>query len=359
MRSTLQRFTSACRGAALAGLCAALTTSTGTAQTANPTTNSGLKNPKQALAANTTPVKATSAPLPTAGKTCAAVPGTTDVSPTGTTNAKAIPGFTPMPAPSSAVDSSKASALGSDFMWVPKAGPDLRQQITGGRHSEETTYTRTQTGKPVSHLTIDKDRPPVDIDDREKPRVWCVPAKEHVSPINGNMLRDGHLGYENGGNMLGHRISNEIWNAHDKTVQIACDGNWAAGFQLITELQGKQRRIQILADNLDGPRILPAGPCIKLSRLWYVRGKHGREVDGWWDEPLTLIPLLKPVNVPPPDNNVVGQTIQSFYVNIHIPRMVFAGTYRTTLHVTDLDDPLYDEDIRVEVSARPTGARLR
>jgi hypothetical protein len=359
MRSATQQLIRAYRPAALAGLCAVLTASAGMAQVTNPAPNSGLKDSRQALASNTTPVKTTSAAVPAAGKTSATVPGTTNVSAVAATDAKVIPGFTPMPAPSSAVDGSKASALGPDFMWVPKAGPDLRRQVTGGEHTEKTTYTRTRTGKPVSQLTIDRGQLPVDIDDREKPRVWCVPAKEHVSPINGNMLRDGHLGYENGGNMLGHRISNEIWNARDKTVQIACDSNWAAGFQLITELQGKQRRIQILADDLDGPRILPSGPCIKLSRLWYVRGKNGREVDGWWDEPLTLIPLLKPVNVPPPDNNVIGQTIQSFYVNIHIPRMVFAGTYRTTLHVTDLDDPLYEEDIRVEVSARPTGARLR
>jgi hypothetical protein len=65
--------------------------------------------------------------------------------------------------------------------------------------------------------------------------------------------------------------------------------------------------------------------------------------------------LLKPLNVPPPDNDVIGQTNQSFYVDIRIPPKIFAGTYRTTLHVRDLDDPLYEEDIHVEVTARPTG----
>ncbi len=178
-------------------------------------------------------------------------------------------------------------------------------------------------------------------------------ASEHVSPINGNLLRDSHLAYEDGDLMLGHHISNDIWNVAGHSVRLSCDNNWAACFQVIAELQGKQRRIQILPDNLDGPRILPAGPCIKISRLWYVRGKRGREVDGWWDDPPTLIPLLKPLNVPPPDNEVIGQTNQSFFVNIHIPRMVFAGTYRTTLHVKDLDDPLYEEDIHVEVTANP------
>ena len=243
-------------------------------------------------------------------------------------------------------------------MWSgSRSGPahHLRRQVTGGEKSVKTTYTRTAAGTPVSTLKIEKDPLIEPTDDREKPRVWCVPAGEHVSPINGNLLRDGHLGYEDGGLMLGHRISNEIWNFHGNSVQVACDKNWVAGFQLITEIQGKQRRIQILADNLDGPRVLPAGPCIKVSRLWYVRGKNGREVDGFWDEPLTLIPLLKPLNVPPPDNDVIGQTNQSFYVDIRIPPKVFAGTYRTTLHVRDLDDPLYEEDIHVEVTARPTG----
>lgn len=349
MRSALQRLTLA-GSAALVGLCVLTASSTALAQNANPTANS---DSKRALAANTTPTKVKV--VQPVAKT-SAVPGTTAVSAAGPT-IKPIPGFSPMPQEPTTVESAKASALGPDVAWVPKAGPDLRRKVTGGEHREKTTYTRQAAGKPVSQLKIEKGNLPVDIDDRERPRVWCVPVGEQVSPINGNMLRDGHLLYEDGINMLGHRVSNEIWNSKDKSVQITCDSNWAASFQLITELKGKQRRIQILADNLDGPRVLPAGPCIKISRLWYVRGKNGREVDGWWDEPLTLIPLLKPLNVPPPDNNVVGQTNQSFHVNIHIPRMVFAGTYRTTLHVTDLDDPLYEEDIRVEVTARAAGTR--
>jgi hypothetical protein len=361
MGSALQPLSRPCRAAAVAGLCVAWLSSTLPAVTAGLGPSAGLKDPKQALAASTTAVKPASTVQPAASKTDARSPAnsTPVAAAAARSSAQAAPGLAPTPRPSFAAAGAQVSALGPDFIWVPEpAGPQLRRQVTGGERTERTTYTHSRTGKPVSKLTIEKgEPPPVEVDDRARPRVWCVPASEHVSPINGNLLRDGHLGYENGSLMLGHHISNEIWNAHDKTVRVTCDSNWAASFQLITELEGKQRRIQILADDLDGPRILPAGPCIKLSRLWYVRGKHGREVDGWWDEPLTLIPLLRPLNVPPPDNNVIGQTNQSFFVNIHIPRRVFAGTYRTALHVTDLDDPLYEEDVRVEVTARPTGAR--
>jgi hypothetical protein len=337
----------------MVGLCVPLVTTNVLAQTANATANSSSKPPKQALAESTTPVKD-----PVAGKVAAAaVPGTTPAPAVGKASAMPMPGLAPMPAATGTVNQGAATGLGPDVIWVPeRAGPSLRRKVTGGEKSVKTTAIR-QSGPPVSTLQVDKEPRREEIDDRKIPRVWCVPAGEHISPINGNLLRDGHLGYENGGLMLGHRISNEIWNVRGNTVQVACNKNWVAGFQLITELKGKQRRIQILAENLDGPRILPANPCIKVSRLWYVRGKNGREVDGYWDEPLTLIPLLKPLNVPPPDNNVVGQTNQAFHVSIHIPRQVFPGTYRTTLHVRDLDDPLYEENIHVEVTARPTGAR--
>jgi hypothetical protein len=359
MRNALRPLTRAIRAAAIAGSCAALMTLTVSIRAAAATAGTGPKGSSQALAASTTPLKTQSAALPAAAKAAVTtVPETSPVPATAATgpSAKVVPGVVSIPRRTPAVENAQVSALGPDFVWVPEpAGPQLRRQVTGGQRTEKTTYTRKKTGKPVSQLTITKGEPPVDIDDRARPRVWCVPANEHVSPINGNLLRDGHLGYEDGSRMLGHRFSNEIWNARDKSVRVSCDKNWSASFQLITELEGRQRRIQILADDLDGPRVLPAGPCIKISRLWYVRGKHGREVDGWWDEPLTLIPLLRPLNVPPPDNDVAGQTNQSFFVNIHIPRRVFAGTYRTTLHVTDLDDPLYDEDIHVEVTARPTG----
>ncbi len=352
MRRAFHQRTRACRLAVVAGLAAALATSAASAQSSKATPAGGSG---QALAGQTIPVRS-----PAASKAAAAaVPQTTGTRvPAGLAAARPVPGMMAMPADTGTVDSATAAGLGPDVIWVPeKAGPQLRRQVTGGQKSQKTTYIRSSSGKPTSSLTIDKERPIAPIDDRARPRVWCAPATEHISPINGNLLRDSHLRYEDGDVMLGHHFGNDIWTASDRTVRVSCDANWAASFQLITELQGKQRRIQILADDLDGPRILPAGHCIKISRLWYVRGKKGREVDGWWDEPPTLIPLLKPVNVPPPDNGVIGQTNQSFFVNIHIPRMVFAGTYRTTLHVKDLDDPLYEEDIRVEVTASPWRTR--
>lgn len=353
MRGFSLRRTRIGNAAVTIGLCALMATSAALGQSPNTTTNSNPKSPKQALVESTTPVKAP------AGKpsAAAAVPGTTPASAAGQAAARPIPGLTPMPAATGTVNPAAATGLGPDVIWVPeRASPALRRKVTGSEKSVKTTTIR-QSGPPISILRVDKEPKVEEIDDRKKPRVWCVPASEHVSPINGNLLRDGHLQYENGSLMLGHRVSNEIWTVHSNSVQVPCDENWIARFQLITELQGKQRRIQILADNLDGPRILPANPCIRISRLWYVRGKNGREVDGWWDEPRTLIPLLKPLIVPPPDNNVIGQTNQAFHVSIHIPRHVFAGTYRTTLHVRDLDDPLYQEDIHVEVTARPTGTR--
>ncbi len=263
--------------------------------------------------------------------------------------------------PSAGVAQSPASrpaddgVLSDHFTWVPK-GVASRTRRVSGATERVTVRTRTPATRPAT-LTIQRIDPPAPepTDERPRPRVWCAAAGEHVSPITGNLLRDGHLQYEAGPARVAHRIGNEIWNVRDKTVRLFPGSDRVGKFLLVTELEGRRRRIEIRADDLDGPRVLPAEACVRIWRLWYVRGRYGRSVDGWWDEPLTLIRLREPLEVPPPDNGVAGQTNQAFLVRVQVPRGVFAGTYRTTLHVRDLDDPAYAEDVAVEITAVARG----
>lgn len=358
-------------------LCLALASSA-SAQSSQPAASSTPKDTKAALKAQVAPVPAASSTLKGAAKATAGSPGLASAKPVGrkpVTEAPAgtVPANTPnaiakganvdpsLSSPASAttgtIDQSAANGLSDEFEYVPMpGGSGLKREIKGGY-----THTRIEEHstprRPVTTVTIEKE--PAEPEPREKPKVWVVPVAANVSPTTGNLLSDGFLQYDRGPERTGHRIGNDIWNFNDKRVRIAVDENRGIRFQVVAELQGKPRRLVLKADNLVGPRPLPADKCVSFYRVWYTRGKHGREPDSWWDNPATLVQIYKPLLVPSEDNPVPGQTNQAFVVAIYIPKLVLSGVYRTTLHVMDLDDPTYYDNIQVEISAQPDGKKMR
>ena len=181
--------------------------------------------------------------------------------------------------------------------------------------------------------------------------VWAVPETESISPTTGNRLQDGLEDYIKGPAKGTHRLANEIWNCLDRTVKLEGSRNWFCGFQLIADLGGKTRKLQIRADDFSGPQTLPAATNIKVYRIWYVRGAKGKQQDGWFGDP--LIPLSGAVTLPAKDNAVEGQANQAFFVDVYIPHQAKSGTYKTILHVTDLDDATYKADVAAAVKVHP------
>lgn len=367
-----------CHHVLTAGLCLALAASAAFAQTSQPAASGKTQNASASLKTQTTPVPSANSSLKGAAKAVARQPATpvpvagrksVTEAPAGTVPAnipdalakgtKVDPSLSsPAGAVTGTVNQDAVPDLGDEFEYVPMPGGDgVKKRIEGSY--THTTLRRTETpAPPIVTLNIEKE-PPAEPEPREKPKVWVVPTSANVSPTTGNLLTDGFLQYDRGPERIGHRISNDIWNFKDKKVRISVDENRGIRFQVIAELQGKQRRLVLKADNLIGPRPLPADKCVTVSRVWYTRGQHGREPDSWWDSPHTLVPIYKPLLVPSEDNTVPGQTNQAFVVTIYIPKLVLSGVYRTTLHVTDLDDPTYYDNIQVEVSAQPDGKKMR
>ncbi len=301
------------------GICCSMAVSAGWAQSTQSTAPSAHANPAAALKARTSPVHPTTS-RPT-GAACA-VAGTVS---------HAVP------------------ALAGQFEYVPMPTRGSRRIITGGR--DRTTIRQTQIpAQPTVTIQIEKLAPPPEPEPEPKisPRIWVVPAAAHVSPTTGNLLADGFLQYDRGPAYIAYRIGNAIWNVRDKTVRMTADKDRSIRFQVVTELQGQHRRLVLKTDDLTGPRPLPANRCVHISRVWYTRGRHGREPDSWWDSPLTLVPIVRPLLVPSEDNPVSGQTNQAFVVSIYIPKLVLPGMYKTTLHITDLNDLTYGEDIPIE-----------
>lgn len=255
------------------------------------------------------------------------------------------------------VDQNNVPDLGDEFEYVPMpGGTGGKKEIKGG-YTHTIVRERHSRPAPVVHVNVEKE--PGEPEPKVWPKVWVVPVGANVSPTTGNLLSDGFVQYDRGPQRIAHRIGNEIWNFKDRKVRLSVDDNRGIQFQVVAELQGQTRRLVLKTDNLVGPRPLPADKCVTISRVWYTRGKHGREPDSWWDSPATLVPIFKPLIFPSEDNTVPGQTNQAFVVTIYIPKLVLSGVYRTTLHVMDLDDPTYYDNIQVEISAQPDGKKLR
>lgn len=348
------------------GLCSTLALSIASAQSTQPA--GGLKGQTTAVhsssglpGAHFTAKTAGRAPLAERKPVLPAPGGTIPANiPEGVvTNSKVDPELSsPASAVTGTIAPDKEGSLGSDFEYVPMPGGDGATRVTKGGYKTTTIYQKSTPAQPVVRVNIDKERP-IDPEPRKKPKVWAIPFGTVVSPTTGNMLADGFLQYDRGPQRTGHRFANAIWNSKDKKVRMSVDANRGIQFQVVAELEGKQRRLAFKADDLIGPRPLPAEKCVTFSRVWYTRGQNGREPDSWWDHPATLVPIHKPLLVPSEDNPVPGQTNQGFVVTIYIPKLVLSGVYKTTLHVSDLDDPTYYENIDVEISAQPDGTRMR
>jgi len=220
----------------------------------------------------------------------------------------------------------------------------------GNRSAPAVIVARASTGQRVPRLSINITRPAVPA--AAVPNVWAVPETASVSPVTGNLLSDGLEAYLNGPPKAEHRLANAIWNASDKTVRLVGARNWFFGFQIVAELNGKPRRLVVQAEDLSGPQTLSAEKCVKIYRVWYVKGAKGKAAKGDFADP--LIPVSGPISAPCEDNGIAGQTNQAFFVDIYIPHKAKPGTYKTTIRVSDLNDPSYTSSVQVIMEVHPT-----
>ena len=154
-------------------------------------------------------------------------------------------------------------------------------------------------------------------------KIWAVPDGVKVNPVNGNVLEEP--GVEYGGKRAGtYRTANAAWSGKEAAVILsALRGEWIA-FQLACALNdARSALVRIVPGDLVGPAgsVIPAS-AIRLSRAWYQ--KVG---DAWYADPLLPLGAGEEFSLPDKKNAVPGQTCQTVYAELFVPRDAATGEY--------------------------------
>lgn len=146
--------------------------------------------------------------------------------------------------------------------------------------------------------------------------IWAYPEVTKVDPITGEAMLEP---------VTDLRAANAVWDGERSLVRLPAAKGEIAAFQLAVEApEGALRDVRIEATDLRGPSSVIGKEHVRLFRTWYVKA------DGVWHEEYA-IPLTGPFDVPASGNAVPGQTVQAVYVDIVVPGIAVAGTYRGRL----------------------------
>ena len=169
-------------------------------------------------------------------------------------------------------------------------------------------------------------------------RLWALPPLVKLSPITGKVLSDDTVAEP--------RRANAVWNGA-KVALFGGRGEYVS-FQLCVEKVEQQplRNVRLRPSPLRGPKGASIGLGeIELFANWYAQNR-----DGAW-QPAYCLPIRpgQPFEVPDPRRKLTGQTNQTFYVDIYIPREARAGTYRGKIEVSAEGSPTLAVPVEVEV----------
>ncbi len=161
---------------------------------------------------------------------------------------------------------------------------------------------------------------------------WAVPDGVKVNPLTGNVLEEPGVDYRGtkGGE---YRRANAAWNSADRTVRVsALRGEWAA-FQIVCENPWpRAREFSVSAGKLKGPGKASIGnDCYRFWKVWYQQS--GDDPRAWYPDPLLPLETAAPFTVPDEANGVPGQTNQTVYVEMFVPRGAESGTYEGEINV--------------------------
>ena len=168
-------------------------------------------------------------------------------------------------------------------------------------------------------------------------RYWVCTDDTKVNPVTGNRIEDGYTG----SGADGYKKGNPAWDAVNNKVALRAAANEVVAFQLILEkLVGTLNNVSVSVGDLTGPggATIPSSPNVELFRCWYVpSGAYYADA---------CIPLFDPFpatfTLPDPTNAISGQTNQSVWVDVYVPRGASAGTYTgvVTVDADELGSPL-------------------
>lgn len=149
-------------------------------------------------------------------------------------------------------------------------------------------------------------------------KVWAYPEVTKVDPISGEAM------FEPARDL---RRANPIWDGGRGLVRVAAARGEIAAFQVAVEADAPLKNIRLDMTDLVGEQGVVSKQAVRLFRVWYV------SAGGKW-QPEYAIPLTRPLEIPAPDNAIVGQRLQAVYIDIAVPQTAAAGTYRGRIAVT-------------------------
>ena len=175
---------------------------------------------------------------------------------------------------------------------------------------------------------------------------WAAPDTTKVNPVTGNRRADGYTG--TGDN--GYKLANPVWDAANNTIVLRAAKNELVAAKLVLQrLITNLTNVSVTVSDLTGPGTIAAADNIETFREWYVPS-------GGAYYPDVCIPLSPPFDatfeIPNADNGISGQTNQSVWVDIYVPRDAAAGTYTGTLTVTGDVGEVQLTQIAVELTVR-------
>lgn len=156
--------------------------------------------------------------------------------------------------------------------------------------------------------------------------VWALPALSKLDPVGGTLVDEP--------TPPDLRQKNPVWSGAEGRIRLPAAKGEIVDVQLA--LEGRGTDCRILVSDLAGRETIPR----RWSRVW--RNWHvGRQAE-------YAIPLSAPIDLPPADNRVAQQQLQTFTLDYFIPGHVPAGTYEGTIEVVCRDGSR-NLDLTIEV----------
>jgi len=150
--------------------------------------------------------------------------------------------------------------------------------------------------------------------------VWAFPEVTKVDPVTKAVLHEQVA--------TDFCQANPVWEGSTGTIRLAAARGEIVSFQLAIEGALAACRIEI--GSLTGPGQIP-NTGAKLWRNWYVQRESEYALPQALGQDFTL---------PFADNAVVGQTLQAFTVDLHVPKTTPAGDYQGEVLLTAGTDEL-------------------
>jgi len=176
--------------------------------------------------------------------------------------------------------------------------------------------------------------------EEEKPSkdaaVWVVDDTVKVSPVSGNLLREGTAVFSGKSPSTGeYRTRSSVWDASTSTVRLLSGRNEFVSFQIVLEKRKQDlHKVFVTATDLIGSRErISADSNVKMFKQLYL------ESDGLW-YPDALLPFdlagATPLELPDSKGPLGSrQRAQSVWVDIYVPHELPPDTYTgkiTVLH---------------------------